>query len=141
MSEDFVISQEMEGYIQRQAQEYENAEAYDNWMPPDGTHVAIITGFKDGQNKNGAWLQLKCSLLDPDPDLTDKEFSIWYRENAPQGILKSDANALAGKKVEDIREAIKVLGTAPGKTINIKVNTNEKGFTNVKIVDVVPDVN
>lgn len=136
----FTVTENLEGYVSRIAQEFADAETFDDWTPPDGPHSALIIGFKDGSGKSGTWMQLRCQCLDPNPDLTDKEFSIWFRESAPAGILKSAANAISGRKIEDSREAVEIIGKSVGLTVNLKVTTNEKGFKNIRIIDVVPDV-
>ncbi len=113
-----------------------NARAYEDWDPPDGKHTALILDYKEGIGKKGAWWALVCKCLDPEPELTDKVFRIWYRE-AVLGILKSAVSTLAGHKVEPIKEAILTLMESVGKTINIQTKTNEKGYTNHRILGVV----
>ncbi len=132
------LTEEIQSYAARIAQEYIDAEKFSNWTPPDGPHIAYVVSYKEGESKKGAWQQLVLRCLDPDPELQDKEFSMWFREAAPQGILKSAVCALAEEDVPTALSAMKVLRSSVGKTINVTVNTNDKGFTNIRVVDVIP---
>jgi len=134
------LSEAMQNYAARQAQEYADAEIFNNWMPPDGPHVAYISAYKEGESKKGAWQSLTLKCLDPDPELQDKEFAMWFREGAPQGILKAAVSVLAEEKVDVLSSGLKMLKQSVGMTINVTVATNEKGFKNVRIVDVIPAV-
>jgi len=122
--------------------EYLNAKTYEDWNPPDGKHTVLIYGYKDGVSKknNKRWWKLECRMLDPNPELEGKEFGIWFSQAAPIPILKSAVNTLARWEVNDIHEAIQTLKDSVGKTINIQTKTNKKGFTNHRILSVVPDV-
>lgn len=121
---------------------HERMEEYlfrEDWDPPDGRHTALIYGYKEGlsKKKKKAWWKLECRMLDQNPELAGKEFGICFHQAAPMDILKSAVSTLAGHKVETIQEAILTLMDSPGTTINIQTTTNEKSYTNHRILGVV----
>jgi hypothetical protein len=97
-----------------------------------------LSGFLPGHgHRTISGIRVPPSYSDPLPELAGKGFGIWFNEATPMGILKSAINALAGRKIDDIREALEFLPTTVGWTINTQTKTNEKGYTNHRILGVV----
>ncbi len=134
IDESVQLTEAMEGCAARIAQEYADAEIFNNWNPPDGKHIVLIVDCKDDISKknNKAWCRLVCRMLDPDPELRGKEFKIWYNEAKPKFVIENAMVKLAGRKSSDFHELLKVLRTTVGWTIKILVKTNKKGDKSYK---------
>jgi hypothetical protein len=140
------LSSEMQEVLAQVAKEFETAEVFSQWTPPDGTYTVLISGYNDGVSTKGnaktAWWKLDNRIIDQTGgDLNEKEFSVFFRSSAV-GFLKGAMATLAGRKIDDVRQAATVLGGAKGYVVTIRVKTNDKGFANYTYLDVVqrPDV-
>lgn len=138
------MSAEMEEVLTSIAEDFASAEVFNQWAPPDGDYTILLYGYGDGVsarggNKTGWWRLDGRLLLTEGNPLNGKEFSIVYRSTVP-GILKTAMAALAGRKINDVRQAEPILGGAVGWIVNIRKSTNTKDgvdYPRYGILDVV----
>lgn len=143
------LSSEMASVLEQVAKEFETAEVFNNWMPPDGVYTALVSGYHDGVSVKGtaktAWWKLDGRLIHPsDTELDGKEFTLGLFRSSQVGFLKGVMAILAGRKVDDIRQASSILSGACGWVVTVKVTTRPSGkvgddreFTNATITGVV----
>jgi hypothetical protein len=135
------LSSDFQEILGQVSKEFETAEVFSQWTPPDGTHTAVITGYNDGVSTKGGnkliWWKVDNRIISPaNPEVNEKEFSVFFRSNAV-GFLKGAVATIAGRKIDDIRQAATILKGAVGYVVNIRVTTNDKGFKNYTYLDVV----
>ncbi len=147
------LGTDMQNILAQVAEEFANAEVYNQWMPPDGTYTALITAYNDGVSTKGnnpvAWWKLDGRLLVPgDEELDEKEFTLGFYRSSAVGFLKQAMAVLDGQKVDDIRRAEPILSAAVGYVVTIKksttVRSEAKGggeFPNVTILEVIQTPN
>lgn len=141
------MTSEMESILEQVASEFESAEVFNDWNPPDGEYTTVLTAYSDGVTTRGsnkyAWWALTGRLLCPgNPELDQREFTIGPFRSTGVGFLKAAMAVLAGEKVNDVKQAEPILSGAVGKVVNVRVRTteNDRGtFTNTTIREVVPD--
>jgi len=142
------MTSEMGNILEQVADEFANAEVFNEWKPPDGEYTTLIVAYSDGVSTRGsnkyAWWTLTGRLLCPsDPELDQKEYTIGPYRSSAVGFLKGAMSVLAGEKVNDVKRAEPLLSAAVGKIVNVRVRTteNERGtYTNTTITAVVEDV-
>ena len=140
------MTSEMEGILAAVADEFAQAEVYNDWRPPDGEYTVVVVSYSDGVSTRGnnkyAWWALGGRLLCPGTELDEKEFTIGPFRSTGVGFLKAAMSVLAGEKTKDINQAEPILSAAVGKVVNVRVRTteNDRGtFTNTSITAVVED--
>jgi len=143
------ISADMEKVLGEVAEEFANTEVFNQWMPPDGDYTCLITNYQDGVSKKGgreyAWWRLDGRLQVPgNEDLDQKEFTLGFYKSYVLGFLKGAMSVLAGRKIDDVRQAESILSGAVGWVVNVRktttVRSEAKGggeFPNVAILEVV----
>lgn len=124
------LSNEMSDILTQVAKEFETADVYNQWMPPDGTYTTLLTAYADGVSVKGtnkvAWWKLTGRIVDPsNAELNEKEFTVGFYSTRQVGILKGAMAVLAGRKIDDIRQAEPILHGAVGWVVNVKVRTTE----------------
>lgn len=143
------LSQEMQSILEETAEEFANAEAFDDWMPPDGDYTVLLTNAKtdvkaydDGSKM--LWVRITGRILaDHNPEVDQKEFTAGFFSSKAYGILKQAANVLKGSPCTSNTEAIKVLMGCAGTVVILSVKTkpdrknNAVMRTNVNIQKVV----
>lgn len=138
-----------EALLAEHNQAFVDAEEYGNdWMPPDGEYVAVLTGLKKGvMVKKGvqiAYWRLTGRIEDvADGQLNGREFLVgWYKATA-MGVLKTNVRALnRGLAVGSLTDANKILDSSIGQVIRVRVTTtpeDEDGrtFRNCRILEVI----
>lgn len=137
------LSTEMQSILAELSNDFANAEVFNQWQPDDGNYTVLLCGYKDGVSTKGttktAWWKVDNRIIDPaHPDIDNKEFSVFFRSSAI-GFLKGAVSCIAGRKVDDIRQAANILAEAAtkGYVCTIRVSTTEKGFKNYTYLDVV----
>jgi hypothetical protein len=135
--------------LKQSTQAYKEAEAFDDWMPPDGEYTAVVTSYGEGvvakETDTFAWMKLQGKLLtENDPELDGREFSLGYFTTKALGILKGAVAKLGGSKLEcdDLKLASELLKRSVGTIVNIKVATtvnkkNHQEYKNVRILGVI----
>lgn len=139
------LSAEMGNILEEIAEEFSQAEVFNEWMPPDGDYTVLITGYADGVsvkgNKKYAWWRQDGRLLVPgDPSLDEKDFTLGFYRSTAIGFLKQAMAVIAGRKIDDVRQAQPLLAGAVGWIINIRKSTTSKDgveYPRVKILNVV----
>ena len=127
-------------------QEFQEAEVFNNWMPPDGEYIVSLVKLTTGTSKkDGAdlmWWNLKGRIEDvQDENLNGQEFTVGYFTSKVFGILKGAVRVLAGQDVNDLAEANTVLEASIGSVIRAEVRTsrsqkNGQDYTNCYIKEV-----
>ena len=144
------MSTDMQDVLAEIAEEFAQAEVFNQWMPPDGTYTALITGYNDGVSTKGssryAWWKLDGRLLvEGDPELDGKDFTLGFFRSTALGFLKQAMSVFAGRKIDDVRQAQPILSGAVDCLVTLKktttIRSEAKGggeFPNVTILEVIP---
>lgn len=130
--------------------EYDDAEEFSNWMPPDGDYVVTIVkcskgvSTKQDPNKPMFWWKPVARIEDVARDnLNDQEFALgFFNTNAP-GIMKGQAKALNRGEAVGFDELDSVFTGSVGLVLRIKVATttsqkNGKEYTNCYVQEIIP---
>jgi hypothetical protein len=126
---------------------FQDAEAFDNWMPSDGQYTMIIKTVKSivlsdkTTGKKDAGWRFSLIVVNPaDPSMHNRECSSLFTMKVP-GILKSLAIILSSGAVNantGLAEANTIFLGSQGKAVLVEVSTNAKGYKNLKIVEIIP---
>ncbi len=143
------IGTDMQNILAEVAEEFAQTEVFNQWMPPDGTYTALITAYADGTTTKGntryAWWRLDGRLLVPgDEALDEKDFTLGFYRSTAMGFLKQAMAVLAGRKIDDVRQAEPILSGSVGSVVTLSktttIRSEVKGggeFPNVKILEIV----
>ena len=143
------MSTDMQEVLAEIAEEFAQAEVFNQWMPPDGTYTALITAYNDGVSTKGnnryAWWKLDGRLLvEGDQELDGKDFTAGFYRSTAVGFLKQAMSVFAGRKIDDIRQVQPILSGAVDCVVTLKktttVRSEAKGggeFPNVTILEVI----
>jgi len=147
------LSAEFKKLVEEQAAKpYEEAEVFNNWMPPDGTYTVVLTDCQNGMSETEAgerygWVRLTGVIqAETDPELDQKEFTVgFYRTDRAHFKMKNDVAVLAGRKVDSFLASLNILEQAAREnwivTVEVSRGTSRntgRTFTNTRIVEVLP---
>ena len=126
---------------------FQEAEAFDNWMPSDGQYTMIIKAVKQvvladktTGNKDAGWRFTFIVVNPADPSIHNRECGALLTMKVP-GILKSMAITLSQGALNassGLADANKYFMEAIGKAVLTEVGTNAKGYKNLKVVQIIP---
>jgi len=123
---------------------FAEAEAFDDWMPPEGEYTTLIKKVKRGSyTKDGIEIpfwRISGQIHDPSlPEMDQKEYSVGFFTPASFRGLKTAINALTGTQINDLAAADAALDTIEGLLVKAGVKKNIKsGYFNVNILSVIP---
>jgi len=125
-------------------QAYVDAEEYNDWMPDDGEYtvsvIKVSKGASERDGKEQLWWRPTASILGgEDPATIGKEFVLGFYTSTVPGILKGQVKVLNGGTVPgSLTDASAVIENSVGMILRVKVVTNDKGYKNAYIQEVVP---
>ncbi len=136
------MTEMMQRIIEQGQDDFAAQEVYSDWMPDDGPYTVLVSSYNSGEKeKNGeesAWWRLGLQILSPGTDLDKKDFGVMFGSKAA-GFLKSAAATINGAKEDSYRKCIGIIAGSVGYLLNVNVKTNNKGYKNVTISEVVDD--
>lgn len=135
------LSQEFLAILDGVAGDYTTAETMDDWMPDDADYTVVLTkgsfGHKAGDS-SFAWFKVVGNIDAPqNPEVDKKSFTVAFATTKAMGAVKALASALAGRVVNNIREVPGIVEACAGLIVNVTVKTNQKGYKNVRIKEVI----
>lgn len=128
--------------IMHTASEFESADAFSDWMPDNGDYVVLLTKVAKGAfQTDGAqqwYVRLTGKILaEGNPELDQREFTVGYYTGRAPGVFKSAVAVLAGRVVNNIREAVDIVDASVGAVVSVNVSTNAKGYKNTRITKLI----
>jgi hypothetical protein len=139
-----------EQILAAQNKEFDAAEVFSTWMPPDGEYVVQVKKVSSGTKKDEAsgtfapwWKMLGVILVEAgDPKLKGAEFTLAFFMPKTYGMMKGAACILANKPImSSLKEASDIILASTGAVLKVKVETREtkRGkFTGCSILSVIP---
>lgn len=144
------IGSEFQNILNDVAEEYANAEVFDNWMPPDGDYTVLLTKLQLNKVQKGdaeyLWVRLIGRiLLEGDTDLDQREYAVGNYRTTAIFTMKGDVAILnGGRKVNDINESLQVLNQAATENwvvtstvVRTKSKKDGRIFANSSITEIV----
>ena len=127
---------------------YAEAEAFDDWMPPEGEYNTLVKKPKRGAyTKDGIqvpYWRLTGQIQDPAlPEFDQKEYSLGYFTPASFRGLKTMINALTKMQINSLAAANEALDTVEGLLVKVRVvstysEKHKRDFVNVHILSIIP---
>lgn len=135
------MNNDFNALLQQTAEEFANAEVFNDWLPDDGDYNALIADYKEGVKETDTskmwWMRLTGRLLaEGNPDLDQREFTLGYFSGKAPGILKGAVSVLNGAPVKNIADARAILLASIGAVVELTVSTG-KQYRNVRITKLV----
>ena len=128
-------------------QDYADARTFNSIMPDDGNYIVSVLKFEIGYGKEDVpWYKLIGRVEDPqDVKWGGHEFDMGFWGPNTFGFMKAEAESLARRKTNDLRDDLEVLQTSPGSVVNVEIKTttskaNGKDYTNCYIREVINEV-
>jgi len=150
MSNDLDFERMLAEYHANLKAEYDEAEAFSEWMPEDGEYIVTVLrctkgcSTKKDPDKPMFWWKPVARIEDVNrEDLNGQEFALgFFNTNAP-GIMKGQVKALNGGIDVGFDEISSVFVAAVGKVLRVKVATstsknNGKDYTNCYVQEIIP---
>lgn len=131
------------------AKQYDDAEEYNDWMPPDGEYTVSVmkcgkgVSTKNDPNNPMFWYKPVVKIEAGDnPALLGQEFSLGFFSTNSPGILKGQVRALNGGEPVPFDQVDAVFMRSIGKILRVKVSTttstkNGKDYTNCYVQEVI----
>lgn len=130
--------------------QYDDAEEFSDWMPPDGEYIVTVLkcskGVSTKKDPNNPMFWWKPTVRIEDvarEDLNGQEFALgFFNTNAP-GFMKGQVKALNGGDAVGFDEIDGVFMASVGKVLRVKVATttnkkNDKEYTNCYVQEIIP---
>jgi hypothetical protein len=135
---------DLERVLDEMEDDFDDIEAFGNWMPPDGRYTVAFTKPRPGTftskqtKKDAAYVAVSGAIQGG--DLDGKEFQVGYFTldmPVKKSIAKGAANTIAGRQTSSWKDVLAVLNSCMGRIAEVKVTTTEKDgrtFRNARIV-------
>ena len=127
---------------------FSEAEAFDDWMPPEGEYITLVGKVKRGSYTKESievpFWRICGQIQDPAmPEIDQKEYSLGYFTPSSFRGMKTFINAVTGEQINGLAEADKALDSIEGLMIKTHVvetysEKHKRYFVNVKVLDVLP---
>ena len=136
---------------------YEEAQMFDDWVPPDGTYACALSGFESGEklvkgtNKPYAWFRLTFEILDG--DFQTKTFSDFFstqptKAGAYMGLARlkryaqvfnhGEQFARAADAADHLNSMVEA-STECAVSVRTTTGENNRTYTNISVVEVASD--
>lgn len=132
-----------ERVLEEHNQAYVESEAFNDWMPPDGEYVVLITKPSSGLGKDKEtemdlpWWKIMAQIQEENnQELDGKEFRVAFYSARNYGMMKTAAGILSGSPVGSLKEASRVILSSAGIVLKVKVSTTPKKYKNCNILKV-----
>lgn len=130
--------------------QYDDAEEYSDWMPPDGEYIVTVLkcskGVSTKKDPNNPMFWWKPTVRIEDvarEDLNGQEFALGFFNTNAFGFMKGQVKALNGGNAVGYDEIDGVFMASVGKVLRVKVATttskkNDKEYTNCYVQEIIP---
>jgi hypothetical protein len=127
--------------------EFDDAEPFDNWYPPDNDYTVMVSKIKRGRTeKDGSpfvWWKIMVTILAEDhPDVDQKSFQLAFFSNKTFSNMKTVCNQLSQNTAKrQIKEYNKEIDGYVGICANVRVHREQnpksgKTYTAVDITQI-----
>ena len=127
---------------------YAQAEAFDDWMPPEGEYTTLVKKVKRGSFTKDSikvpFWRLTGQIQDPAlPEFDQKEYSLGFFNPGSFRGLKTMINQLTGTQINSLEQADDALDTIEGLLVKTSVKStysdkHKRSFFNVNILSIIP---
>jgi len=127
-------------------EEFDQAEVFDNWYPPDNNYTVSITGIKKGvTEKDGepfVWWKIMAVAHADDPEVNNRDFQMAFFSRRTFGMMKGFVHQITqNTEKRSIAEYDRDLEKSVGTICEVRVHREKstktgKMFTAVDLVKV-----